>query len=596
MKADLLPITILNQPLHDGRISPRLYGGFMELLEDVVPGMWAEMLGDRSFEGTGQASDWCYYNGQPNMCDRHWETHPSWCLTQDKVFNRANAALLTAKPGQPACLTQAGLAVKRSMDYHFSAYLRASGELKVTVSLKTLLPDGKWMTLARTSFSPGSRRWQKSACHLKSVGTTDHAMLEVKASGNGKLWADKLSLMPADNVNGWRRDVITAIRELRPPIIRWGGSVIDPGQYKWKDSIGDRDLRVPFKNKVWGRIDPNDVGIDEFLQFCEAVEAEPLVCVSFADGPQSAVELIKYCNGDQATSRGKIRAKNGHPEPYNVKYWQIGNELGDSDYVKGLLPFCKAIRKAQPQAIIISSYPSKELLEKVGDYIDIIAPHYYTPDLNKVMESIMHWKNTCAELRSERNIKIGVTEWNSSGGDWGRDRAVFSTLGAELFAAKYLNLMQRHSDMVALACYSNLANSYCGGLIQTNAAGLYRIPSYYVLKLYSEYSRPIPLTITDLPEGLDISACGSEDSRALTLFVVNERKTVARLALKLEGFTLSLKLTGGKIVCDSRGRAQSDIVNHWAEPERVKITDLRCTSRGVIVPALSVAAIAYKVI
>ena len=78
----------------------------------------------------------------------------------------------------------------------------------------------------------------------------------------------------------------------------------DPGGYRWKDGIGDRDRRTPFPNKVWGRIDPNDVGIDEFCQLCELTGVEPLICLSFSDGPQSAADLVAYCNGDNEHALG----------------------------------------------------------------------------------------------------------------------------------------------------------------------------------------------------------------------------------------------------------------------------------------------------
>ena len=82
--------------------------------------------------------------------------------------------------------------------------------------------------------------------------------------------------MPKDNLNGWRPDVVEAVKEVRPAVIRWGGSSVDPGHYRWKNGIGDRDLRVPWRNENWGRIDPNDVGLDEFCQFCELTGVEPL--------------------------------------------------------------------------------------------------------------------------------------------------------------------------------------------------------------------------------------------------------------------------------------------------------------------------------
>ncbi len=122
-------------------------------------------------------------------------------------------------------------------------------------------------------------------------------MIEIRVQGNGSLWVDKVSLMPEQNRRGWRSDVVEAIKESRPAVIRWGGSAVDPGAYRWKGGIGDRDLRVPFHNTNWGRIDSNDVGIGEFCEFCEFVGAEPLVCVSFSDGAASAADLVDYCNG-----------------------------------------------------------------------------------------------------------------------------------------------------------------------------------------------------------------------------------------------------------------------------------------------------------
>ena len=86
-----------------------------------------------------------------------------------------------------------------------------------------------------------------------------HAAFGLRVEGEGKVWADNLSVMPKDNMSGWRRDVVGAIKELQPTLIRWGGSACDPGEYRWKNGIGDRDARIPFTNKNWGRLDPNDV-------------------------------------------------------------------------------------------------------------------------------------------------------------------------------------------------------------------------------------------------------------------------------------------------------------------------------------------------
>src|ERR1035438_7020085 len=274
------------QPLHSGRISPMLFGNFVELLDDVVPSMWAEMLNDRSFEGVTRAANWSYYDGKPDFCDREWDHNPTWSCDADNPFNGARSARLTATRYHPASLTQSGLAVKRGMAYEFSGWFRASSpKLAATVRLRALLPTGDWMTLATAKLPRLSAQWRRYSVRLTSKGETDRVVFELCLEGEGQAWADKLSLMPADNLKGWRPDVVQAVKDARPAIVRWGGSACDPGEYRWKEGIGSRDRRMPFRNKVWGRIDPNDVGIDEFCQFCELAGVEPLLCLSFSNPP-----------------------------------------------------------------------------------------------------------------------------------------------------------------------------------------------------------------------------------------------------------------------------------------------------------------------
>jgi alpha-L-arabinofuranosidase len=108
-----------------------------------------------------------------------------------------------------------------------------------------------------------------------------------------------------------------------------------------------------------------------------------------------------------------------------------------------------------------------------------------------------------------------------------------------------LNILHRNSDIVEIACRSNLVNSFCGGTIQTNAAGLYRIPSFYVMKLFSDHSKPVPLTLSETPRGLDVTACSSEDRASLCIFAVNVRKEPAELKLDLSAFGAGMKIVGG---------------------------------------------------
>ncbi|MGA2248046.1 MAG: alpha-L-arabinofuranosidase C-terminal domain-containing protein [Verrucomicrobiota bacterium] len=577
-----------------GRIEPTLFGNFMELLEDVVPGSWAELLNDRSFAGVVPPADWVYYDGSLDFCDRQWETNATWGYDSDHPFNGTRCAHLTAGPS-PASLTQAGLSVRKSTEYIFSTNLRGESGLQVTVLLKTLLPDGKWFTLGSAELPAPSSEWRKCTVKMISLGQADHAVFELRAEGRGQMWVNKLSLMPADNKLGWRADVVEAIREIRPGILRWGGSTVDPGGYRWTNGIGDRDRRTPWPNKVWGRIDSNDVGMDEFCQFCELIEVEPLICVSFSDGPASAHDLAEYCNGDADTVWGARRAANGHPASYHVKFWEIGNEINgdDPNYLEEFPRFIAAIRSAVPGAAILASYPSQKLLDRVGRDIDFVCPHHYTTDLGACGTEFDRIAAMIDRTPGCSRIKIAVTEWNIDAGAWGLGRARESTLVAALENARYLNLMLRHSDKVKIANRSNLANSYCGATILTasSGTGVLRQPSHYVMQLYSLHAKPVLLQVDGSNSRLDLVACGSADKKSVVLFAVNPTSDPAQLFPGFAGFDPSLHIVSAQAVCDVLNRRQPDVENHWQEPERVKIISLPFKAGAVELPPFSATAI-----
>jgi hypothetical protein len=471
------------QPLHSGRISPMLFGNFVELLDDVVPSMWAEMLNDRSFEGVTRAANWSYYDGKPDFCDREWDHDPTWSRDTDNPFNGASSARLTATRHHPASLTQTGLAVKRGMAYEFSGWFRASSpKLAATVRLRTLLPTGDWMTVATAKLPRLSDQWRKCSVQLTSKGETDRVVFELCLEGDGQAWADKLSLMPADSLKGWRADVVQALKDAHPAIVRWGGSACDPGEYRWKEGIGSRDRRTPFPNKVWGRIDPNDVGIDEFCQLCELTGVAPLICLSFSDGPQSAADLVAYCNSETNTPWGAKRAANGHAAPYRVKYWQVGNEIsGDNEnYLGRFSEFVQAMKGADPGVLLMASFPTQKLLDRVGKDIAYIGPHHYTPDFAGCDRDFANLTRMIDTAPGCAQVRIAVTEWKVTGGGWGLERGKMLTLDSALLNARYLHVLMRHSDKAEIACRSNLANSYAGAIIETSPSGLLKRPSYYV--------------------------------------------------------------------------------------------------------------------
>ena len=587
-------LKIFARPLHGGRISPLLYGGFIELLDDHVPGMWAEMLGDRGFEGILPTSTWDYFRGEPNLCDRDWDKGPDWTYDTADPFNDRQSCRLDAPGGRSVRLTQGALAVRKDMAYLVSGHWRGdSASLKARLSLKTLLPDGSWLTLASIELAKAGTAWDKFAGTLRSKGTTDRAVFEVEVSGRGHLWLDKLSLMPEDNVGGWRRDVVEAVKELAPPVIRWGGSTVDPGPYRWSDATGDRDHRPSFVNRVWGRRDTNDVGVEEFVRFCRAVGAEPLVCVSLGDGVDSAGRMVEYLNGQADTEGGRKRAANGRPEPYAVKYWQVGNEIDAAGYAKKLVEFARIVKAADPGAVVLSSFPTKEVVDVAGPDIAIVCPHYYQPDLDGVDTDLRKIEGWIMGSAGRDRLRVGVTEWNIDAGDWGLGRGKLNSLRCALFEAQFLNVLHRHSEFVVLACRSNLTNSFSAGTIQTNAAGLYRTPSFLVMAMFRAHSRPVPLRVAaDMPSAVDVTACAAEDKSAVTVFVVNPGREPVDVVIDLSDLGPGFAITGGEVIKDAQDRRQTDIVNGFADPRRVVRTSLeKPPGNTMTIPAYAIAAL-----
>jgi len=182
----------------------------------------------------------------------------------------------------------------------------------------------------------------------------------------------------------------------------------------------------------------------------------------------------------QARAREQIaqRAKNGHPNPYRVKYWQIGNELASPEYQAHIADFCRAMKKVDPTIQLLSSFPNPAILTSAGEQLDFVAPHHYTRDLaamERDLLNIARMINDNAPPNRANKIKIAVTEWNVTAGDWGPKRATLWTLDNALACARYHNLMHRHADLVTIANRSNLANSFCSGMLLTPALTLGRL-------------------------------------------------------------------------------------------------------------------------
>ena len=212
-----------------------------------------------------------------------------------------------------------------------------------------------------------------------------------------------VSLMPADNVQGWRADTLARLRELNSPVYRWPGGNFVSG-YDWKDGIGDPDRRPPRKNPAWKGIESNDVGIDEFMVLCRELGTEPFIAVNTGlGGVEAAAEELEYMNGAPTSPMGRRRAENGHPQPYGVKWWGIGNEMyGDwqlghmplADYLKKHNRVVDAMRAVDATIVPIA-------VGAVGDWSKADADHAPSRHMGLLSEHT-YWQNKPDGARPRR--------------------------------------------------------------------------------------------------------------------------------------------------------------------------------------------------
>ncbi len=581
-------VKVARAPMHAGRITNKLYGGFIELIDDLAPGMWAELLNDRGFEGV-RPTNWFYTTGAPSMCDRQWESNAQASYVESEPYNGARSLRLSPRAGKPATVAQT-VAVKKGMRYGFSGNFKGAEGVGLSISVKAELPDGSWMTLGSARLGKAGADWTKLKASFVSKGTTLNAVFELRASGNGTVAVDKVSLMPADNVKGWRADVVQVIKAAKMGVIRWGGSLQEYG-YKWKSGIGDRDRRAPFYNQYWGRMETNDVGMEEFVQFCELVGAEPLVCTSFQDGVQSSRDIVEYLNGAADATWGKVRAANGHPDPYHVRYWQLGNEQWGDEYAKKVLEYCKAVKEADPDCVIVASDVSPLLLKTAGKYLDYVCRHHYSMGDIAGTEALLNEdRKTVDEAGLGRTLPMAITEWNITAGDWGLDRYKMITLQNAVNAGRFMNLLHRHSDFAEIGCRSNMTNCLGSGYIITNGLGVLLTPSYHALKVYADHYKPIPVAAKMAFAEIDLSACRSHDGSAMTVFAVNPLDKTVEVCLDLSEYP-GFEVLGGEMMADRLDRHQPDVMNLWEAPDRVGVMPIRHAGDRVTLPAFTVVAI-----
>lgn len=533
-------------------ISNNVYGQFVEHIGNLMNnGLWAEMLDDRKFYNPIPAPPAQPATGRAarNRLRPWTPVGPASAVTMDKVHPYVGKqSPRVALSAEPRGIEQSGLGLVAGRSYVGRVVLSGSPDAEVTISLVwgEGSSDRRAVAIGRLG-----ETYRKFPFRLNVPVAAENARLQIVGTGSGSFALGAVSLMPADNVEGFRREVIGVLKSLHSGVYRFpGGNFVSA--HEWRDAIGDPDRRPPKLDPVWGAVQPNDVGTDEFMRFCRLVDVEPYITVNAGFGDaQSAKAYVEYCNGGTDTPMGRLRAQNGHREPYRVKFWGIGNEMWGYSYQFGAMKldqyiakhndFAEAMRSADPTIKLIASGAMADTMTgsgeslKLGDTLipkpfgpadwtgrlfaraldnmDLISEHFYNYgtthyDLaqgkqvpNDPNEPLVTWMR-----RPANHIKLKVEEYRAYEqlllalktkpvpiclDEWAYSGGPPNSFRVVPAYAWTFHEMFRNSDIYQMACFT-----FATALFSANRTEATLNPAGMVFKLYRDKFGRIPVAVS----------------------------------------------------------------------------------------------------
>ena len=506
--AALLPMLVAAQDFkfNLGQRGPEIYEDyygifFEELSHSGEGGLYAELIQNRSFEDNTSSPD-------------HWTAVGSatLTLTTDNMMNanQGHALGLTATAAGDGIRNDGfwGICYASGETYKASFWIRSDSEWNGTVTAKLLDSSANAIGQADIAVEAGTA-WKQYTATITATATAVGGYFDLCLGSAATVELDMVSLFPPtynNRDNGFRRDMGQMLADIKPTFMRFPGGCYIEGQwdneknddfrYLWKNSVGPVESRIPLWNNRWGYMVTNGQGIYEYLLYCEDIGAVPMYVVNIGVGHewahdyndlgeyiQEALDVIEYCNGDVTTTWGAKRAEAGHPEPFNLKYIEIGNENYTFDhYAERYIQFYNAIKERYPDIVCIGNapcwgtdYPKWGLSHPV----DLVDEHYYrTPEW--FMSSYRHY-----DSYPRTDPKVYVGEWAAS-----ENKGTLGNMNAALGEAIFMCGAERNSDMVKMLSFSepfaHINDVRWPAMIYHNSEKAVGTPSYYAQKMYGQ--------------------------------------------------------------------------------------------------------------
>ena len=586
-------------------ISPYLYGQFIEHIGDLVNrSVWAEMIDDRKFyhpinsQPEPPAPSTAQGPPRGRRPNRWRPIGPDAAVTMDldHPYVGEQTPCIKAAGSDPRGIQQAGIALRKGRAYSGRVVLAGEPGVAVSVSLIWGSGAGERQTIAIHGVKTAYTRFP---LQFTAGGDTGNGRIEIAATGTGSFHVAAASLMPADNIRGFRRDTTGLLKQLHSGMYRFpGGNFLSA--HDWRDAIGDPDKRPPRWDPVWNALQPNDVGTDEFLTLAELLGVDSFISVNAGFGDaRSAAELVEYVNGSADTPLGKLRAANGHPSPYHVKWWGIGNEMYGpwqfgymalKQYVIKHNLFAKAMRAVDPTITLLGTGATPDemtvnslsretdwtggLIANCLDNINVMSEHYYSYNgerfdlaqnkrvpveepladtlhrpANRVRSKVEAYEEYARRFPAlqSKHLQIAIDEWAFT--------RVPANLKQTLANALAFHEMFRHTDLIRMAGHTMGTSS-----IEFNANEAALNTTGLLFQLYRDHFGAVPVDVDGnspplapkYPVGgdqpnlnagsatypVDVSAALTADGKSLTMAVVNPTESARDLSLSIRGAEL----------------------------------------------------------